>query len=164
MKKTAILISAFALAFASIADVAALYWQVGDTGIDYDYAKVRVTGGGLSDPSYLNSADYDGVSILANGDGATYADVSSYSSGSYSFFVELLNYENSNWSIVGHSDTLTYQDLVTSGYITTGGIAAPSVATAPFGLSEQYEIPEPTSGLLLLMGASMLALRRRRKE
>lgn len=51
----------------------------------------------------------------------------------------------------------TYQNLVDSGFISTGGVSTQT--QVPW--SPNYVVPEPTSGLLVLLGAACLALRRR---
>jgi len=166
MKKILILLCASALAVSASAEVAALYWMVGDTSPveNYEYAKVGVVPSGSdvtsSSKTYLDSYyDAGNVSLLAKGEGPTYADISAYSTGSYSFFVELFNYEGGTLVSVGHGDYYSYTQLLDSGYISTGGLS-PTMATATF-TGGNY-IPEPTSGLLLLFGGALLALRRRR--
>ena len=87
-----------------------------------------------------------------------------YSAGmpEYSFIVELGNIDSSdNWTTVATSAAATYSSL--GDYIhetfniNPGQIAvwAPSTFTA---------VPEPSSGLLTLIGFAFLALRRKRKE
>ena len=87
-----------------------------------------------------------------------------YSAGTpeYSFIVELGNIDSSdNWTTVATSASATYSSL--SGFIhetfdiNPGQIAvwSPNMFTA---------VPEPSSGLLTLIGFAFLALRRKRKE
>ena len=87
-----------------------------------------------------------------------------YSAGTpeYSFIVELGNIDSSdNWTTVASSASATYSSL--SGFIhetfdlNPGQIAvwSPNMFTA---------VPEPSSGLLTLIGFAFLALRRKRKE
>lgn len=87
-----------------------------------------------------------------------------YSAGTpeYSFIVELGNIDSSdNWTTVATSASATYSSL--GAYIhqtfdiNPGQIAvwAPTMFTA---------VPEPSSGLLTLLGFAFLALRRKRKE
>ena len=146
-------------------------------------ARVRVTGGDIQDgqdvfldlyvPGYgidAGSGEY-GVEF---GDGSGYwgagvptgnqSPSGDYSAGTpeYSFIVELGNIDSSdNWTTVATSAAATYSSL--GDYIhetfdiNPGQIAvwAPSTFTA---------VPEPSSGLLALMGFAILALRRKRKE
>ena len=95
------------------------------------------------------------------------SDISAYASTEYSFYVEMLNYnETDGWTSQGTGSTYTYDQLVSSGYVATGLIdattAMANAATSNFGSSGA--IPEPSSGLLLLIGGAMLALRRRRQK
>ena len=88
-----------------------------------------------------------------------------YSAGTpeYSFIVELGNIDSSdNWTTVATSAAATYSSL--GNYIhqtfdiNPGQIAvwAPTTFSVP--------VPEPSSGLLTLIGFAFLALRRKRKE
>ena len=74
----------------------------------------------------------------------------------YSFFVELWN----DSSAVLKSEVKSYSDL--SGYISSmKGMSTPANA---YGFSSFTAVPEPTSGLLLLLGVAGLALRRKNKK
>lgn len=90
------------------------------------------------------------------------ADVSAYASGSpeYAFVIELGNYDGSNWSMLAVSETATYNDLSDSHNIIPAQDYNPVYAT-PW-MPSSYVVPEPTSGMLVLVGAALLALRRRR--
>ena len=90
------------------------------------------------------------------------ADISSFSSGSpeYAFVIELGNYESGSWSMLAVSESATYTDLVNNGHIEVSGDYNPQVI-APW-MPTAYVVPEPTSGVLVLVGAALLALRRRR--
>ena len=143
-----------------------LYWQVtSDAGKTFDYASLMVTGGNLSDPVEIDSYESDGNSPSAT-DGVMLSDITAYASSEYSFYVEMLSYNNDAWTSEGQGATYTYDQLVSSGYVATGLIdastAMANAATSNFGSSGA--IPEPSSGLLLLIGGAMLALRRRRQK
>lgn len=144
-----------------------LYWQVtSDAGKTFDYASLMVTGGSLSNPVEVDSFESDGESPSSTG-GVMLSDISAYASTEYSFYVEMLNYnETDGWTSQGTGSTYTYDQLVSSGYVATGLIdattAMANAATSNFGSSGA--IPEPSSGLLLLIGGAMLALRRRRQK
>ena len=76
----------------------------------------------------------------------------------YNFYVELYD---SNGTLVGFSDSVSYSAV--SGYI-----AGSVQQAAQMGLVNSYNwtnftaVPEPTSGVMLLLGAALLGLRRRR--
>ena len=155
-------------------------------------ARVRVTGGDIQDgqdvfldlyiPGYgldEGGGEY-GVDEGGGEYGVEFSDVGGYwgagvptgnqspsgdfSAGTpeYSFIVELGNIDSSdNWTTVATSASATYSSL--SGFIhetfdiNPGQIAvwSPNMFTA---------VPEPSSGLLTLIGFAFLALRRKRKE
>ena len=85
-----------------------------------------------------------------------------YSAGTpeYSFIVELGNIDSSdNWTTVATSASATYSSLATYIHETFDinpgalNVWTPAVFTA---------VPEPSSGLLALLGLALLALRRKR--
>ena len=93
-----------------------------------------------------------------------YAAVAGYEE--YSFYVELGNWEGSDesptWTSYGQStDVVAYDRLKDDAKIqkfVNGSLINPAHPWTPMS----YVVPEPTSGLLLVFGASGLALRRRR--
>ncbi len=90
------------------------------------------------------------------------ADVSAYASGSpeYAFVIELGNWDGSNWSTLAVSETVTYTSLEGSSHIDHVSGYNPNPITS--WVASSYVVPEPTSGMLVLVGAALLALRRRR--
>ena len=150
------------LAFTSSAGT--LYWQVSDE--EFSTAQLFVTGNGLNpDPTALTGAiraqDFDRTTGTGTHTALTQTDISAYSSAGYSFYVELVNYNDRDNPKKGY--TWGYGDLVSSGYVSTSGLDVADVTVA--ALSQNFAAaPEPSSGLLLLMGGAMLALRRRRQK
>ncbi len=136
-----------------------LYWQVGDsgyTGSDAAYAALYATTAG-SDAAMLVDGDYS----LANGNTGPFAsDLGETTGATYSFFVELYN---ASGDTVFVGDSANYDTLVSSGYVSTSGVLTPTYAGASWAAVQTGSVPEPTSGVLLLVGAGMLALRRRRR-
>ena len=141
-----------------------LYWQVNNNPQNYNYAAlVAVDKSGNED--YVQLVDQDGkpfstpayaAPATSSGTGVQYADVSAYGSD-YSFYIEMLNWDGSEFTEGWTSPTMTYDSL--SNYISDGSISAGSVNA----WTASVTIPEPTSGLLLLVGGSLLALRRKRR-
>ena len=141
-----------------VANASYLYWQVGDGAGEYSYAAVCVV------DSSGNTLQEDGANmwlepVVATGqaDEPKYAvtDLGIYSSSEYSFFVELVN---SEYSTVATSTVMTYAQLASN--IADIGTAIPTVGFHPWVAFPQTT-PEPTGGVMLLLGAAMLALRRR---
>jgi len=108
------------------------------------------------------SASYDSamVNLAEGGNTPRYANITSIlGTGSYTYFVELFNEQN---QIFARSTTGLSSDEA-SAYVYTSdtGMAIPANGfTAPVFMAAAA--PEPTSGLLLLLGSALLALRRKR--
>ena len=92
---------------------------------------------------------------------------SSTSLAGLSFAIELGNWANGQWTTLATTGMISYNDLTQIAsqeggtYILTAGqdINLPTfMAWTP----NAYVVPEPSSGLLVLIGASLLALRRRK--
>ncbi len=79
----------------------------------------------------------------------------------YSFIVEIGNITGaSGWTTVASSTAVAYSSL--GGHIGERSELGPISAT-PWVVTEFREVPEPSGGLLMLVGGALLALRRRRK-
>ena len=147
----------------------------------YNAARVRVTGGGIQEgqdvfldlyiPGYGvdEGSGYWGVDFT-DGSGYWGAGVPTgnqspsgdYSAGTpeYSFIVELGNIDsNDNWTTVATSASATYSSL--GDYIHKTFDLNPG-QTAVWTPGSFQAVPEPSGGLLTLMGVALLALRRRR--
>ena len=77
----------------------------------------------------------------------------------YRFFIELVNFEAGEIKGVAITQTSSYSDLVNNRHVLGAAMTRPEnlVYWTPY-----FMIPEPSSGLLLLIGSALLALRRRR--
>ena len=159
-KKLVVCSAVSAIALFASADV--LYWQVEspDDGAEFTAANLYVTGGSLTDPVQLASVEpFDGNPGTMTD--LTQTDLGSYGTSDYSFYVELANYTGSSLNN-GKAYTWSYNELVSAGYIATNPFDSPSASAAAAGGNMGAPTPEPTSGMLLLIGGSLLALRRRR--
>lgn len=186
MKSRLIVLAAAGLiGFAASADV--LYWQVANTDIQYDNAVLmamdtsdnnklyyvsqnldasgkELTGEGFVGKDSLSGGNHaNGVMELAkilawDDDTSTPASLSSLS-----FYIELYN----GATYAGRSATpQSYQSLVDSGVISSGLNPNFSGVNSALGSGTgggfTTAVPEPTSGLLMLIGLGALALRRRK--
>lgn len=165
LKKFALV--AFAACVAGLTQADVLYWQVDPSASDASYTKTDAAGAMLyrvpdSEPySYANNvtpvSDWVALSNGKTDSVQSYELDPNYTTG-YSFFVELYNESGDTlWTQYAS----TYEQLLNSQAISTGGIGAPT--GLGLGGMNGAAIPEPTSGLMLLIGGAMLALRRRRR-
>ena len=176
MKRFLLLLS---LVFASVIAAHAEYYflwefdqsESGDP-LSFSLAKVRVDGDGIDCPVYLALADDGGVSfetlatevdpeagplvgetVLPN-----YAKLSDFANDNYSFFVELYSLDD---ELLGVSGRATFEELRLAGSVYED-MATTGITPYNFGLAVE-PVPEPTSGVLVLLGFGVLALRRRKQ-
>lgn len=154
MKKTLFAVVAF-LAVAAQADY--MYWMVDSSNVSGDYtwdtAKLIQDSTAIGT---LSKADADFMSSL---DSYQYAELNNPYTTS-TFFIELYNGE----SFVAASEKQAYDNVKSSIFgtnqmnptIAAGGGFMPAGGT--------YAVPEPTSGLLFLIGGMLLGLKRRRQQ
>ena len=149
-----VVVAAAAVLFASAASAGTLYWQVNDdipdTGAEL-WVRDTSTGTDVS----LS----DGLTDTPTG--IQQADITDYTGDQYLFFVELYNYSTGT-STEGYK--WGYGDLVSSGYVAADFRDSATAYANAAAHSNFANAPEPSSGLLLLMGGAMLALRRRRQK
>ncbi len=148
-------VAAAVMLFASAASAGTLYWQVdgSDLGESEDGWGAELWMLDKTDNSKTSLSD----GLIDAPTGVQQADITNYTGDQYLFFVELVNYTDGT-STEGYK--WGYGDLVSSGYVAFGATDLPDVSAS----SNFANVPEPSSGLLLLMGGAMLALRRRRQK
>jgi len=173
MKKLIVLF--VAIAVASLSQASELWWTVStpvtleDTGgsPEWSTAKLYVTDTGFNYGSTVEALDSVSASDL-NTYGGAFTDLGVYASSAYSFYVELLN---SSSEVVGRSyvsltpaqGAIQYGAL--DGHLEGGNIMNPTAAASAYSFSSfttANVIPEPTSGLLVLLGMMALGLKRKR--
>ena len=150
-------------AFARIAVLDGDGGRLSRDGVDV-YLDVWAEGGGASpDGVYLPSVDEAGNYVWESAK-PTFADLSGYADAdaSYRFLIEIGLYdENDDWLVLAIAEnSATYQQLVERGHVSNSTLNAPEHGEWTGGVG--YVVPEPSSGLLLLVGAGLLSLRRRR--
>lgn len=174
MKNKSILLAVLVGSAGVVSADSYLYWMIdtANAGNDYAYARIRdVNTSG--DDSYLAiydgawGAEYnDGVGgvsgaaktyiDMAGGTGeGFFASLAGINTSTASFIVELYNSEGT--FLAQSFNNGSYGNL--SAYIYSGGISAPPAT--PW-IATSFDIPEPSSGLLMLLGMAGLALRRRK--
>lgn len=139
-------------------------------------ARIRVTGVSITEDTFLDLyvPDY-GVDVGSGEYGVEFSSaggywgsgvptgnqspLGSYSAAEYSFIVELGNIDSSdNWTTVATSAATAYSDL--ASYIHQTFDLNPS--SMAVWTPTTFNVPEPSGGLLTVMGVALLALRRSR--
>ena len=176
MRKLVLTAVVFAVALTLRADI--MLWMVSN-----DVANGNTQGvdaaveNGTSPYAYLVVSDSDsnlsGTKIASLTSGEVYelnswsdyqqTDVSAYAGTSPMryFYVELYNGLR--------TDPMSYSDALNNGYIYAEGTSIPTTLTSGGGFGQSaatgtYNVPEPTSGLLFLIGGMLLGLKRRRQQ
>ncbi len=143
----------------------------GETTSAYDLgvyeARIRETSTGtylgMLDPEDVSETSFTFESMFVPT--VWQADITDFASDSagYAFVIELGNYEDGTWSTLAISETATYGDLVSSHAIVDTNLGIDPSVLAPWNPTS-YVVPEPNSGMLVLVGAVLLVLRRKRER
>ena len=163
MKKSLLVLAVMAI-FTVKADY--LYWMVtGDPGqgqnfigeaVDFtqwDNAKLYYGGDSFTGGTVAGSMTKDTAQMLDAAEAYAYASISGYNETT-TFFIEL------------YSGT-TYLGRAAGSYSDVARYIFASNSMAPVGMAwvpTSYAVPEPTSGLLFLVGGMLLGLKRRRQK
>ena len=149
----------------------AMYWQLSGTTIQgvtdsqWSMAQIEVYADGTPTGTYLHYRDDPNVDVMTKSESGAWFDVTGMSGSDpvYSFVLELVNDE---LEVQAASNPVSYSTLASKGKIvsdsTFNSIMPLNYSDYNMGsLAGTVDVPEPTSGLLMLLGASLLALRRR---
>jgi len=159
------LLASTALLLASSASAGTLYWQAStESGDTFDYALLVA-----EDKTTGTKTTLDALASQESGNSTLVTQTSLDSLAdpeAYLFYVEMVNYTGGDpaYEVVDTGYKYGYGDLVSSGYVATGAIDANTARANALNGNMGSHIPEPSSGLLLLMGGALLALRRRRQK
>ena len=172
MKKLFLAVACVFVGWAVHAD--AMYWQLagqtvqGVTADQWTMAQIEVYRDGVATGTYLHYLDDADVTLMDKSETGAWFDVSGYSGDSpeYSFVLELVN---NDLEVKGATAPVSYSSLDSTGKIvknddyssTFNSLTPINYSTFNAGAGTTADVPEPTSGLLMLLGASLLALRRR---
>ena len=169
MKIRKVLFACMAVAACLSLRAGTFYWCVDSTSGNtsafmdaYNEAKKKPGGGTLSVGLYQGDSLLQKIGLEVATDG-------SISSGLFAIASSVEPNTAFRWEIMAEatsyftSGTVTYSDLLAASAITSlpvDNYTAYNVAGLPW---TPVSVPEPTSGLLLLVGGALLALRRRRR-
>ena len=145
---------------ASFAYGEVMYWMVGE-----NYAEeAKTLGDGTAATLYYvyggtaHELDYlSGSDVAEFYPASVEKELGSYAGDGYSYFIELWN--------GSRTQEMDYATAKSNGYISGGGMITPTPASQMGfgGGTTSYNVPEPTSGLLFLIGGMLLGLKRRRQ-
>lgn len=184
MKKFLVVVAAVFLA--NISEAAYLYWQVSTSelsgktdsvtgeslsGLEFNYAQIIAVDSSGKETALMIANPMDGTSMATSKmnlsvDGPYAINLSQLSNpAAYSFYIELLNYNNTSYDFVAKSDLnfdkSSYANLVDGKYIDVGDTFQLPQANVWHGGS-YTATPEPTSAMLVMFGMGLLALKRKR--
>lgn len=134
-------------------------------------AQQNITYLGLSSSTAWNTSSTDDYGLLyslvdgGNNGAGGLAVLPTTNPSAYTYFIELGNYDGSTWNAVARSEGTAWNNIAKiSNEDLNNFLSSPSAFSANVwtGGGNYSPVPEPTSSLMLLVGLSMLALRRRR--
>ena len=135
-----------------------------DTGNDFNWSRLVAVVDG--EKVTVGAAELNSLQAGSTADPLV-ADLSGVSGPITSFAVEFFNYNESDdsLSLLGWTESITPDELVANGMIADfRDPKYPQASYAVWSPMKFAAVPEPTSGLLLLIGGALLALRRKQRK
>lgn len=148
-----------------------LYWMV-DTSTSYEYARVSVDGNYLTiyDSAFDTPYTDGGATFTDGGGSVSAANMSAAQTDGEAFYAALSSVPGastaSTFLIELYNDSGTFvgqQALSGNALVFYNSVTAAPVVGLPTTASS-FAIPEPSSGLLMLVGCAVLGLRRRKQK
>ena len=134
-----------------------------DTANDFNWSRLVAVVDGEKKVT-VGAAELNGLRAGTT-DNPLVADLSGVSGTITSFAVEFFNYSDGSLSLLGWTESITPDALVAQGKIADfRDPKYPQASYAVWSPTEFAAVPEPTSGLLLLIGGALLALRRKQRK
>lgn len=143
--------------FAANADV--LYWMVDTTSSEAyasKYTAICLKDSDGHELTKIQATQTDIVDLAQGGGYFTYTFSDPAFSSTASYYVELVNGD----AFVAESARVQGSSLISSGSLIQPNSIGPAGVPASFG---SYNVPEPTSGLLFVIGGMLLGLKRKRQ-
>lgn len=153
---------AFAVVLSAVFSLKAEYllWQV-DHGVSGSYNYIQLWGSTDSNATPLIGNSWtviDGAQLASGQETVTLGNVGS---NYQTYFVEYANYNSSNDSFTGSKGgySATYSELSSSVWKSMTEIQG---AVTAYTGGTYSSVPEPTSGLMLMLGLALMGLKRKR--
>ena len=164
-------------AITATAEDSYLYWMVGanPTPSDYSFAGVVAISTENGSQRYLSILNAEGDPISPTSAGAygsgliTTTQMDANMASSFGLYATLISDPNlytyvieirNDQGVSFFSDEISYSTALANNYVTTDNSMVLPSMWAP----TSFAVPEPNSGLLMLIGCAMLGLRRRRQR
>lgn len=135
-----------------------------DTGNDFNWSRLVAVVDG--EKVTVGAAELNSLQAGSTADPLV-ADLRGVSGTITSFAVEFFNYNvlDGSLSLLGWTESITPDELLAQGKIADfRDPKYPQASYAVWSPMEFAAVPEPTSGLLLLIGGALLALRRKQRK
>lgn len=160
MKKT-LLTMLFGVVVASVAHSEVMYWMVGDDYSGATEAKLYAVNGNTA--TAIDTRTQPEIYNTWDAQDSFYTSLGSSAGSGWSYYVEVVNGGNTYTT-----EAISYSAAKDGGFIYSNVMSLPpsqlSIPNGGFGGgATAYNVPEPTSGLLFLVGGMLLGLKRRRQ-